>query len=392
MKIKLMQAIGSRLFYQPGFFVMILVLPILLSLVMGAVYQPQEEGAIPIAWVDEDGSEASVFLTGLMREESMVRLVETDRETAIDLVRGYQVEGAYILPEAFEETMRKEQIPQIEMLRSASSLGADAVGELIASGVIRMASHHRAAGVILREYEAQHQPIDDQEALRKEILEHAESYWEDGPPIPLQVREEEKGTGRMEDTPRGILAAPYGALVAMMTFFAASLPMVIQYEKKAGTWQRIMMVTGTEKVAYQATLHLYTLIQAFMAFVTLFVLDVFFNLSYWGKAGISLLIFAGYGYFVSALFLFSERMKITSKLGESVTFGVLLICLVSGCFWTTAIYPRAIQSFVLILPPAMAMRILEQGFIQNYLWVAVGILFWVILGIFLSKKTLKTGQ
>lgn len=390
MKGHLMGAMGSRLFYQPGFFVMILVLPVLLSAVMGFVYQPQQGGAIPIAWVDEDQSQASVFLTDLMRQEFMVRLVETDRDDAMDRVRGYEVEGAYILPKGFEETMKRELIPTIQIHRSASSLGADAVGELMASGVIRIASHHRAAGIIIRSYEEQNLKVEDKEALRNEIIEHAETYWEDGPPIPLKVKEESRGFGEPQQVPRGILAAPYGALIAMMTFFAASLPMVIQHEKRAGTWQRVMLITGTEKAAYMATLYLYTLIQGGMALVTLLTLDTFFALRFWGTAGIAVFVLTMYGFLTTSLFIFIDRWGNIAKYSGSTTFVVLLLCLVGGCFWTTAIYPAGIQSVIMILPPAMAMAMMEKALINDFFPVGIGMLLWLGLGMSLVKKGLKT--
>ncbi|MDW7677864.1 MAG: ABC transporter permease, partial [Bacillota bacterium] len=190
---------------------MMLLMPLLTAVMIGSVYQPAVDGAIPIAWVDEDDSQASRYLTELMQQEPLLRLMITDRTEAIDLTRRYRVEGTYIIPAGFEDQLQQDRIPRMEMIRSAASFGADTIAELITSGVIRLASHHRAASIILNEYRLAGIVVDETD-MRREIIEHADTYWKDGPVIPLRVNESLIDDTISREVRRGILAGPHGAL------------------------------------------------------------------------------------------------------------------------------------------------------------------------------------
>jgi ABC-2 type transport system permease protein len=364
---------------------MMLLMPLLTAVMIGSVYQPVADGAIPIAWVDEDASEASRYLTKLMQEESLLRLMITNRTQAIHLTRRYRVEGTYIIPAGFEEQLQRDRIPQMELIRSAASFGADTIAELIASGVIRLASHHRAASIILNEYRLADIDVDET-VMRRKIIKHADTYWEDGPVIPLRVNESLIGDAASRETQRGILAGPHGALTAFITLFAVSIPLLISQEKKSGMWQRILMATGSESVFRRSYIISYTFIQMIIAFVVIAIMTMGFHVQTVIPPILLVTVLTAYAFFLAAFFSWIAQWSPAADYSGSLTFLVMLLCLISGCFWTYDIYPVMVRRLLLLSPPGFFMQLVRQYEIRNNTVAAAGTFLMLILGIFLTAQ------
>ena len=362
---------------------MMLIMPLLTAVMIGSVYQPVADGAIPIAWVDEDVSDASRYLTELMQQESLLRLMITNRTDAIDLTRRYRVEGTYIIPAGFEEQLKRDRIPRMELIRSAASFGADTIAELIASGVIRLASHHRAASIILNEYRLADIVVDESD-MRREIIEHADTYWEDGPVIPLRVNESLIDDTISREVQRGILSGPHGALTAFITLFAVSIPLLISQEKKAGMWQRILMATGSEAVFRRSYVLSYTFIQMIIALVVIAILTMGFHVQTVISPILLVTLLTAYAFFLAAFFSWVAQWSLAADYSGSLTFLVMLLCLISGCFWTHDIYPAMVRRLLLLSPPGFFMQLVRQFEIGNNTMAAAGTFSLLILGALLT--------
>ncbi len=136
-------------------FLFMLVIPIIFTLLFGlafgSAYNPVEDPRLPVALVDQDGSEMAASLKEMLVASEILRIEEKSDITIADLEKqaaDNQLAGLIIIPDGYSEKLENNQVSPVEVVTApGSSAGATVAGEIMTSAG-RLANIVRAAYII----------------------------------------------------------------------------------------------------------------------------------------------------------------------------------------------------------------------------------------------------
>lgn len=230
---------------NPRDFIMLLLLPPLAVLLLGQVINTSlDPGVVPVAVTDLDQSEYSRLVVARMAAKPAVILAEMDEEAARRGVITHRLEAAFIIKQGFmEDVMAGRLEGLVQLLRSPSTLSPGALGELIASEVVRLSSNVTAADMVTERYSGLQVPAAELKSLWMEAWAFTDAQWEPEPLMTVTYRQD--GTvqpgeeGFEAGYHRGGLAAMFGLITALIMFLAVFLQEWLVEEKNNGMISRI---------------------------------------------------------------------------------------------------------------------------------------------------------
>jgi len=378
----------------------ILVLPIAFTLIAGSIYSPKATNqTIPIALVDEDNSEFSMFLIELIKEEQLLKVTETDISRGLKLVKEHKVEGTYIIKKGFEELIKKDSNPQLEAIKSSNSYGADAISEIIASGLVRIQSNARAANIVIKEYEKQ-QSLSEEERnqLWIEVFDHSESYWY---PEQLMKLDYQSLYFNQESSDKtsiiGFSEGPFGVILTFLALSGIFGLASFSKEHRSGTFKRLYLITDSAKSLILGNLLPLILVLSFQACILFFTLNQFFGVynDFIGETSILYLIITLFSYIllIASGVVFISTFSVSAvDIQSKYTIFVLLSSIVGGSFWSVDLMPSALGIIALLTPQGVAMEMFKMiglGNLKLVLHYFMGIIGVSALLLLLSKRRIQ---
>jgi len=157
----------KRIFRLPVFFIVLLIVPPILFLFYGFIYQNKFAENLPVAIWDEDHSEVSATLTDMMHNTKSVDFTEIvhSKSEMEQLILENKVQGAVHIPKDLEKDIKNGKQTQITVYTNASSLVAskmiykDAAGVVIKGGLAVVFQKLTQQGMPASEANALIQPI-----------------------------------------------------------------------------------------------------------------------------------------------------------------------------------------------------------------------------------------
>ncbi|MBO8157703.1 MAG: ABC transporter permease [Bacillaceae bacterium] len=149
---------------------------IVLFLMVPVISSAFEKSVIPIAWIDEDGSDYSAIIRGRVDEYERLKIVDMTRSEAFRAIQKGELEGGFVIRNGFQKQVKQGNIAEtIEWLRSEGSVFDTFAKENVASEVMRLAVNSQAANEVQRLKE------EEDSQNWNHYFEHADSYWEPEP-------------------------------------------------------------------------------------------------------------------------------------------------------------------------------------------------------------------
>ncbi|KAB3530751.1 ABC transporter permease [Alkaliphilus serpentinus] len=348
----------------------VFIIPLLFTLLAGSIYSPKTASdRIPIAIVDEDNSQFSRFLIELIKNEELLEVLETDEEHGLNLVKEHKVEGTYIIKKGFQAEIKKDSNPEIDVLKSSNSYGADAISEIIASGLVRLQSNARAANIIVKEYDKERSLTEDEkEKLWMEVYNHSESYW-----YPQQLMKLEYQSLYLNQTSDektnivGFSEGPFGVLITFLALSGIYGLGAFSKEHKSESFKRLYLITNSSKTLILGNIIPLLIILSFQGCILFYTLNQFFDLyldvSY---IYLTITVFAYLLLISSLVILISTFSYRGENLQNKYSIFVILSSVIGGSFWSVDLMPKILQRLALFTPQGITMEMFKMTVLNNF--------------------------
>lgn len=343
-KLKIM--IGDRLFFAA-----MILLPLFITIATGYALRYEKLNMIPVAVVDEDQSGYSALLLERISIKEGLAVKPADREEAVRMLEGNNVEQVFIIKEGFEERIKSgDKKELIDVVASPSSYSSEYTSEVIAGEVIRLVTGNLAAGWVADEYGKL--GIDADEDLGNEIIAYNDSLWEPEPPMTIVYKEQRGGginTVERSSLPAAA-ATSTGVIVAFIMFYILFSSGWLVEERTNGTVKRLAVGPHALLLSYAGSV--FALLVAGMFQIVLFsVIDkILFDVELFPGA-YSYLLFLAYILAVISISLFlSSVLKTQAQLQAGAPVLALITGFAGGCFWNFVEMPERIRLLSMFTP------------------------------------------
>ena len=342
---------GDRLFFAA-----MIIIPLLIMVVAGYALRNEKLDIIPIAVVDEDGSEYSALLLERLSEKQGLGLYVVNREEGLSMLEDSSVEQVVILKKGFGEAAKKgESVGIIELVSSPSSYTSEVTQEIVAGEAIRLVTANRAANSVAEQYEKLE--IKKGSGFRDEVAAYADGLWEPEPLMTIDYKELKAGVVTMVNntTLPAASASSAGLITAFILFYMLFGSGWLIEERMNGTIKRLGAGTGALAASFKGSV--LALFAAGTLQILLFcaVLKIFFGITLFTGVLPFLVLFA-YLLAVIAISLFlSSVLKTQAQLQAGAPVLALLTGFAGGCFWNFVEMPERIRRLSLFTPQGWAL-------------------------------------
>ena len=355
-----------------SFMLAMTVIPLILTIITGYALKFEKENKIPIAICDLDKSDYSGTVIDLISKKDGLKIILTDEETAIKMVKDYKVEAAYIIKEGFKENLLQGNTKGIiEQVSSPSSIASNMIGEIIGGEISRIILNIAAADWVVNEYNSLKADNrlkstyegKDTDALWQEAWNHTDSLWVSGPAMTIDYVETE-GSGNITADSNvnksgagtdSISSAALGMLVAFIMFLIIFNSSWLVEEKENGTLKRIISGPGAISALFAGNI-LSLIFIGFMQIV-LFALicTIIFRVNLFTQAS-NICIIIIYLFSVIALSLFiSSFLKTRMQLQAGAPLFSIITGFIGGCFWNFPQTGGFVKVISLFTPQGLAL-------------------------------------
>ncbi|BAU26397.1 ABC-2 family transporter [Aneurinibacillus soli] len=341
------------------FVALVLLLPILFMLVMGAAGSFEPQPVIAVAVADEDRTDYSKLVIERFSGKEGLRVIQGSESDVKKLAETYKVEAAFVIRKGFKEAILNEEIRErIDVFKNPGSLSYGILEEMLGSEVARLSANAEAANMAVRVYrEYELSPVPEA-ALWERVRAYTDAQWE---PKPLLTLEEKKWTAdRMPKVANvvpvssALLAGIGILLVLLMLLLLLSSAWLIE-EREAGILRRARSVPGMLGKLYMGSV---------LAQLTIAAVVVLFC------AGIA---YAGFGtgllphpllYVLLAVYMVTAsgigmaiavHVRSSGQLAAAAPLAAILTGFVGGCFWAFLPVPDALAMLALCTPQGWAL-------------------------------------
>lgn len=375
-------------FYSPKNIITFFIFPLILIYIVGYIYSPKTINQVPVAVVDEDMSEYSQVLISLIKENEIIHINETTEKYARELVKNNKIEGAYLIKEGFQDNIKKDNYPEITVLKSSAAIGADSISEIISSGVVRLLSNSRAANIVVSEYEkGGYVTTLEKEKLWQEVFEASESYWYPEQLMKLEHKRVDS-VSNLNDTAsnNGILQLSTGPIGIIVMFLALSLGYVfsmLNREKREGTLQRLFLISGKKDILL-GNLYSIVFLLLVQGYFLITVCEKLLGLSFGISGGTLFLIILIYCIYIASIILaISVGASSNSYLNNYYTLIVLITSMIGGSFWSIEVLSAPLQKIARLTPQGLILHVYNLARLQEVFQLIIYILGMIGISIIL---------
>ena len=372
---KLKMMLSDRLFFAA-----MVIIPIFITIATGYALRYEKMNVIPVAIVDEDGTNYSRTLIERLQKKEGLRIEPVERIKAMEMLKDNKVESVFIIKEGFEGKISDgDNEGIIETVKSPSSFSTEFISEVVAGEVMRFISGNMAADWVEKEYKRLKKPIGH--ILRNEVMMDVDSQWEPKPLMTVDYKEME-GDSVIEVKRASLPAATAtsaGIIVVFMMFYVLFSSGWLIEERRNGTLKRL--VSGPDALGYSFAASVCALAVSgiFQAAVFSLIDKLAFGVDLFPGAW-SYVVFGAYLLSVISISLFlSSVLKTPAQLQAGAPVFALLTGFAGGCFWNFVEVAKELRLIAMLTPQGWALEginrlLLDPGDINSILLPAAVLL------------------
>jgi ABC-type multidrug transport system permease subunit len=328
-----------------------IIIPLFLTLVTGYSLKYEKLNIIPIAFVDQDGTEYSRILLERLQKKEGIIIENTTAQNAADMVKNNKAEAAFIVKKGFMESIAGDNSSgTIDLIKSPASFSVDFVKELVAGEVIRFTGNHMAADWVKDKYEELGHPVSDE--LTQEIIKHSDSMWGTEVVMPVNYQEIEGKT--VKDVERNSIATAAAASTGMIVFFIMFYILFssgwLVEERQNGTLKRLTTGPGAIGVSFTGSIIALFILGLFQLVLFYSVYRLAFGLELFANKGAYLVLGAYLLVVISISMLLASVLKTPAQLQAGAPVFALLTGFAGGCFWNIIEVPDKIKKISMLTP------------------------------------------
>lgn len=350
------------------FMAAMLVIPIILSMIMGYAQRNEKLGYVPMAVVDEDGSALSKALVAGISQKEGLKVIETEnREEAGVLLKNENAEVAVFILKGFEDNIQNGQTHGIlELVKSPTTVSSELIKEIVAAEVVRLRASELAYDWITRRYK---ENGTDVRITREEIWAHVENYLNPVPPMTILYEEIEGAPVSLED----VSIPPYAAASVGVLVLFVMLTLIfgsgwVCEERSNGTFNRIFSSPGSLLPVYLGNTLALSVIGLFQTLLFVIIQRLVFDITMLTGFCSWLVIMAYILCAASVSMLMASLFKTAAQLQAVAPVFSIITGLMGGCLWNVAGIPKELVPITRLTPQGWALSAITALYANPNQW------------------------
>jgi len=350
------------------FMAAMLVIPIILSMIMGYAQRNEKLGYVPMAVVDEDGSALSKALVAGISQKEGLKVIETEnREEAGVLLKNENAEVAVFILKGFEDNIQNGQTHGIlELVKSPTTVSSELIKEIVAAEVVRLRASELAYDWITRRYK---ENGTDVRITREEIWAHVENYLNPVPPMTILYEEIEGAPVSLED----VSIPPYAAASVGVLVLFVMLTLIfgsgwVCEERSNGTFNRIFSSPGSLLPVYLGNTLALSVIGLFQTLLFVIIQRLVFDITMLTGFCSWLVMMAYILCAASVSMLMASLFKTAAQLQAVAPVFSIITGLMGGCLWNVAGIPKELVPITRLTPQGWALSAITALYANPNQW------------------------
>lgn len=358
MRVLYLAAKDLRLLRDPKMAALALAMPLAFTLLFGILMGGGGSGTpalVAVAWVDQDGGEASASLAGLLRDSNAVGLQPMTEAAAENALARSRVAAAVVVPSGFGLALQEGRQSQVRLLvADANAAGAQVARNVVQSATSRLAAAAQAAAVSKQAAEAWEPFGDEREAAAyfRAGLAKAGELWT-VPALSLDLRAAQAQETR---TPGGFAQSSPGMLVQFTIFNITGGAVALVLERQSGALRRLLTTPMTRSgIIVGKTLAIF-LIVLLQQLILVSVGQAAFGVDYFSSPLATAAMVFSFAFCVAALGLLVGTLARSEEAATSATLVLMFVLSgVGGAWFPLDVTGPAFAAVGHLLPSAWAM-------------------------------------
>ncbi len=343
---------------QPLVFLMMLFLPLLTTFFVGLMAF-EGPSAVPVLFVDEDQSLHSRGVIQSFADDPDYRVLYGNREEAVEKVRGFEVQAAFVLPEHFGRRIEQGLAPQVDVYQVHESGELIATRQVFRAAVAKVAANSGIAELALTEISRDKAVAGREDALRERAYQNALESWFPAAPVSLKLEQRDgKGTPVFDQTAHTSIG--FALFFCMFTVVFAMG--TILDEKREGTWQRLRAMPVSRGQILAGNLGGTFLIGMTQMLLLVLAGAYLFGVNWGNNLPGALLVLAAFMFCAAGLGLaLSGLVKTTAQLAALAPILLVSTSMLGGCFWPLEVVTsEALLALARFVPQSWAVTALHD--------------------------------
>lgn len=375
-KLRLLLGMRDRVFL-----VLVLLLPVLFVLVIGAAGSFESQPTIAVAVVDEDKTDYSALVVERFARKEGIHVRQVMESDAKRLVEDYKVEAAFVIRKGFKEAILREDMRErVDVFKNPASLSYGILEEMLGSEIARLSANTGAANMAVRVYrDYALSPVPDA-ALWEQVRAYADAQWE---PKPLLTMEEKvwSTTEIPKQRPAPVsstLLAGIGVLLVLILLLSMLQSAWLIEEREAGTLRRARSVPRMLGKLYVGSVLAQLTAAAVVILLCISMAYIGYGTWFLPHPLLYALLTA---YLVAAsglAMVVAVHVRTGGQLQTAAPLSAILTGFVGGCFWAFLPVPDVLRALALCTPQGLALAgikdVLVAGEATDRFWTSAGIL------------------
>lgn len=385
-KLMLLENIRDR-----SFWVQLIAVPILLTLIMGIAFGGSSEGPkkVNLAVADSDGSVYSKIFISQLKQDSVFSVNEMKEAKARSQVKKRLVSGAVIIPSDYSDRIVSGEKVEVDVLTTAGDNNAALLSQVIAGLTNRYSADAFAARKVTEKIASlRSTTVLAQQTAWEESFEAADKKWSPAP-VTVDSKVVTRSAIRGDKTlAGGFNQSSMGFTITFIMFMLVGGAATIIEERRKGTLGRFLTTPTGKSIFISGKMLGMFATAAVQATILIIVGRLIFNVN-WGREPLPLIVLLiAFIFSMASMGILIASLARTSAQTNSIT-PILLIsmAMIGGCYWPIEITPPVMQIAAKFLPAGWMMKGLTDLITRGYGWDAVLLPSLVLMGfgaVFLS--------
>lgn len=355
--------------------VTMLLVPVLLTLIMGALFgggrSQSKKTELPV--VDNDKTTYSKLVIDRLKDEPVLDVVKKSEKQAEEDVQKSRVAVAVVIPDGFEDSMKAGKSATLEMKQLPGSNSALAMSQILDGLAIRLSTDITVADEVvdLLKQRGATQPSGEAEQWTK-AFDAADEAWQ-GPVATVKAKNVQESEVKGENTIAfGFTQTSMGFTVTFVMFMLISGATTILEERQKKTLGRILTTPTTKSVFLGGKIFGLFLTGGIQASILILAGRLLFNVD-WGKAPLQLIILMTVFIFsIASMGILIASLARTTAQAQSISpILIISMAMLGGCYWPVEITPPFMQFAAKVTPPGWMMKGLADLLVRGQGWDAI---------------------
>lgn len=337
----------------------IMVIPIILTVVMGFAYgsgSTEEAPKISVGIAADDQSGFVRELIERIKQDTSIKAIEMSRKQVIEGIKESELEAGFIIPEGFTENI-KEGKTGIHVLKQPASTGYVVAQQVIMAAFTGL--NIKEASKVYFDNFLEVSKMENRELIVSRITERFEKKLEG--PSTVTV-EDIRVSGSEESLDFDGMAQSSIGITVMFVMFTVILGVgVILEDKKNRTWERLSSTpVGTATIMLGKVLGVF--LKSWIQVGILILFGHFVLGVGWGNSlHATILLISVYLLCLTTLgMLLSTIVKTNAQLAAYSSVFIISTSMLAGCYWPLEIVPKFMQKTAMIFPQYWTVKALNN--------------------------------